>query len=228
MPLQLAFSADRASATKAAAVAQACWPNPATTGWDGARATTGLACTFAQDQEIYGEGDAADLFFKVLSGVVRTCKFQDDGCRQIDAFYVAGEVFGVDADACYRRTAEAVSDCTLMPYRRRGLEGLAANDDILAAQVFAYAMRSMSRAQDHALLLGRRCAVEKVTAFLKEWARHAPGERTIALAMSRRDIADYLGLTIESVSRALSQLQRDAVIELPSARRIRFTHKAAC
>ena len=218
MPVQLAFSSDVALIPTTIDKPKCFKP----TGWDGALSITGLVSTFAQDQEIYGEGDSAETFMRVVSGVVRTCKFLDDGCRQIDAFYTEGDVFGMGQEACYRLTAEAVCDCTLMFYRRRGLERLAANDDLLAAQIFSYAMRSMVRAQDHALLLGRRCAVEKVTAFLKEWGRRAPDEPTIALAMSRRDIADYLGLTIESVSRALTQLQRDAIIELPSARQIRF------
>ena len=97
----------------------------------------------------------------------------------------------------------------------------------LSRQMFAYAMQNMVRAQDHALLLGRKSAVEKVVAFLMEWAEHSPRSGTVALAMTRQDIADYLGLTIETVSRTLSQLERDAMIELPSARQIRFKDPAA-
>ncbi len=190
--------------------------------WDRALRATSFPSSFAQDREIYGEGDKARVFFKVRSGVVRTCKFLDDGSRQVDAFYVEGDVFGVGGDALYPLTAEAVSDCTLTSYRRRGLEGLASADGAFSAQLFSYAMRSTARAQDHSRLLGRRCAVEKVLAFLVQWAGDTPGERIMTLAMPRRDIADYLGLTNESVSRALTQLQKDGVIELPSARQVRF------
>jgi len=202
------------------------WKN-ATIERDGASATTGCSVQFAQDREIYGEGDTATVFFKVVEGVVRTCKFLSDGRRQIDAFHVAGDVFGFEAGVEYRLSAEAVCNCRLTSHRRRGLEELAATDLALSQQLFLYAMQGMARAQDHSLLLGRRSAVEKVAAFLVEWARHAGGCQTIILAMTRQDIADYLGLTIETVSRTLSQLERDAVIEIPTAREIRLKDLAA-
>ncbi len=194
---------------------------------DDALASTGHLVQFAQDCEIYGEGDKAAVFFKVVEGVVRTCKFLSDGRRQIDAFHVAGDVFGFEAGAEHRLSAEAVCNCWLTSHRRRGLEELAATDLALSQQLFSYAMRGMARAQDHSLLLGRRSAIEKVAAFLVEWARHAAGCPTITLAMTRQDIADYLGLTIETVSRTLSQLERDAVIEIPTARHIRLKNLAA-
>ena len=182
---------------------------------------------FPQDREIYGEGDAAGAFFKVVSGVVRTCKFLSDGRRQIDAFHVAGDVFGFEAGAAYRCSAEAVNDCTLNTYRRHGADRLAANDIGAAQQLFSYAMQGMARAQDHSLLLGRKNAAEKVAAFLLQCARQPAGSDTVALAMTRQDIADYLGLTIETVSRTLSQLERDGVIALPSPRQIRLKDVAA-
>jgi len=86
----------------------------------------------------------------------------------------------------------------------------------------AQVLRNLSRAQEHAVLLGRRSAVEKVAAFLLDWARQSSAAGTIGLAMTRQDIGDYLGLTIETVSRTLSQLERDGVIELPSVRQIRI------
>jgi CRP/FNR family transcriptional regulator, nitrogen fixation regulation protein len=206
------------------------WSNVATDGridWNDALAATGCMLHFTQDREIYGEGDAAEVFFKVVEGVVRTCKFLSDGRRQIDAFHVAGDVFGFEAGAEYRLSAEAVCNCTLTAHRRQGIDARAANDLALSQQLFLHAMRSMARAQDHSLLLGRRSAVEKVAAFLVEWAQHSAGGETIVLAMTRQDIADYLGLTIETVSRTLSQLERDAVIEIPTARQICIKDPAA-
>jgi CRP/FNR family nitrogen fixation transcriptional regulator len=175
---------------------------------------------FAPDTEIYAEGEAATSFYKVVSGVVRTCKFLSDGRRQIDAFYGTGEIFGFEAGAEHKLSAEAVSDCTVVPYRRRGFEGLAERDDKVAGQLFSFAMRCLERAQEHALLLGRRSAAQKLAAFLLEMADRQPAGTTIELPMTRQDIADYLGLTIETVSRTLSQLERDGVIALPSARRV--------
>ena len=89
-------------------------------------------------------------------------------------------------------------------------------------QIFSYAMRSLARAQKHAVLLGRRCAVEKLADFLVDWAAHSPESEVLTLEMPRRDIADYLGLTVETVSRAFAHLESKALIELPTARHIRF------
>jgi CRP/FNR family nitrogen fixation transcriptional regulator len=175
---------------------------------------------FSADSEIYAEGDDADCFYKVVSGVVRTCKFLSDGRRQIDAFHVAGDVFGFETAAEHRLSAEAVSDCTLITCRRRGFELLAGRDDRVAGQLFTYAMRCLERAQEHSLLLGRRSASQKLATFLLEMVDRRCGNEVIDLAMTRQDIADYLGLTIETVSRTLSQLERDGIISLPTARRV--------
>jgi CRP/FNR family nitrogen fixation transcriptional regulator len=177
---------------------------------------------FVADREICSEGSNADYFYKVVSGVVRTCKFLSDGRRQIDAFHVAGEIFGFESGSDYRLSAEAVSDCTVIAYRKNKQDLFAGNDALLSRELLSFAMRGMARAQDHSLLLGRRSAVEKVVAFLLDWAEKSGDQKTISLAMSRQDIADYLGLTIETVSRTLSQLERDAMIALPSARQIRL------
>jgi CRP/FNR family transcriptional regulator, nitrogen fixation regulation protein len=182
---------------------------------------------FAQDQSIYGEGEGAEVFFKVVSGVVRTCKFLSDGRRQIDSFYVAGDIFGLESTQAHSHCAEAVCECAVISYRRRGLEALAAEDKSLSRQLYSLAMRRLAQAQEHALSLGRRNAVEKVAAFLVDLSTNAPGVNIITLPMTRQDIADYLGLTMETVSRTLSQFERDAIIELPSARHVRMKDRAA-
>jgi len=187
---------------------------------------SGAPLHFTPDRGIYGEGDSAGLFFKVVSGVVRTCKFLNDGRRQIDAFYVPGDIFGFELGREYTLSAEAVCDCTVVPYRRRSTK-TTHDDDVISQELFPYAMRSLARAQEHSLLLGRRSAAEKVAAFLIEWAWHTGEGDIVSLAMTRQDIADYLGLTIETVSRTLSQLERDALIELPSARQIRLKDATA-
>ena len=135
-------------------------------GWERALSTTGSVLHFAQEREIYTEGDEAETFFKIISGVVRTCKFLSDGRRQIDAFHVEGDIFGFEPGDEHRLSAEAVSDCTVIAYRRRGVERLAANNDALSRQLFSYAVCNMARARDHSLLLGRKGAAEKVAAFL--------------------------------------------------------------
>jgi CRP/FNR family nitrogen fixation transcriptional regulator len=183
--------------------------------------------SFEQDSEIYAEGDQARSYYKVMTGMVRSCKFLIDGHRQIDAFYGPGDVFGFEAGGEHRRSAEAVCDCTVISYRRKGLEALAATNERLAQWFFSYALRSLERAQDHSLVLGRRSAAQKLAAFLLEISARTPNGEAIELAMTRQDIADYLGLTIETVSRTLSQFERNSVIAIPSTRRIRLEDLAS-
>ncbi len=176
----------------------------------------GSVHNFAQDCEIFAEGNRAEHFYKVVSGVVRTCKFLVDGRRQIDAFHMPGDIFGLEVGDDYRLSAEAVTDCTLILYRRSQL----GHDINLSQELLSLAMSGMARARDHSLLLGRRSAVEKVAGFLLAWFEKSHDAAMVSLAMTRQDIADYLGLTIETVSRTLSQLERDNVIDLPTARQI--------
>jgi CRP/FNR family nitrogen fixation transcriptional regulator len=181
---------------------------------------TGVTVHAAADHQIYAEGDEARCFYKVVSGVVRTCRFLSDGRRQIDAFHREGDVFGFEAGADHRMSAEAVTECTVIAYRRRGLETMVSQDDRLGRWFFAHAMTCMASAREHSLLLGRASAAQKIAAFLLEVGDREGGGGVVDLMMSRQDIADYLGLTIETVSRTLSQLERDGVIGLPSARRV--------
>jgi CRP/FNR family nitrogen fixation transcriptional regulator len=180
-----------------------------------------------EGREIFAQGGNNDTFFRVVSGVVRCCKFLSDGRRQIEGFYGAGDIFGFEAGAEHDLSAEAVSECTLIAYRRANVETLAQRDLTVGRQLFGYAMEGMTRARDHALLLGRRGAAEKVAAFLLDMAERSADGRTVALAMTRQDIGDYLGLTIETVSRTFSQLERDGMIELLNARQVRLQNPDA-
>ena len=177
--------------------------------------SVGPVMAFGQDREIYGEGEDAGVCYKVLSGVVRTCKFLADGRRQIDAFHVAGDLFGLEPGSAHSLSAEAVSDCRVVALRRSAEQS---SSPLFLTQI----IRNLARAREHALLLGRRCAAEKVAAFLLGWEEQSAAEGIVTLAMTRQDIGDYLGLTIETVSRTLSQFERDGIIDLPSARLIRI------
>lgn len=181
---------------------------------------SGAVMQIAADREIYAEGDETDYFYKVTEGTVRTCRFLSDGRRQIDAFHMDGEVFGLEAGGDHRMTAEAVTDCALIAYRRRGLEAMLFQDDLLSQWFFSHAMTAMASTREHSLLLARASAVQKIAAFLQEIAQRQSSKNVVDLAMSRQDIADYLGLTIETVSRTLSHLERDKTIALPAARHV--------
>ena len=186
----------------------------------------GSVHAYAKDGEIFAEGDRASFVYKVLSGVVRTSKLLSDGRRQIDAFHLAGDIFGIEADDEHRFCAEAVGDCTVLAYRRSNLATLTANDPETAKDMTIGMVRSLVRAQDHTLLLGRKSALEKIATFLLDMADRAGGSVVLDLPMSRTDIADYLGLTIETVSRSFTQLERQGAIELVSARRVLLSNKA--
>jgi CRP/FNR family transcriptional regulator, nitrogen fixation regulation protein len=217
MSVSLAVAAKHGQMSSSTAYAPLPWVEPAESD---RLELTGVTVHVAADHQIYSEGDEARSFYKVVSGVVRTCRFLSDGRRQIDAFHREGDVFGLEAGADHRMAAEAVVDCSVIAYRRRGLETMVCQDDRLSQWFFSHAMTSMAAAREHGLLLGRASAVQKIAAFLQEVAGHDRSSGVIDLAMSRQDIADYLGLTIETVSRTLSQLDRDGVIGLPSARRV--------
>jgi CRP/FNR family nitrogen fixation transcriptional regulator len=182
----------------------------------------GAVVQVAEGREIFAEGDEPDLFYKVVSGVVRICKFLNEGRRQIVSFHVAGEVFGLELGTDRQLAAEAVSDCTLICYRRRGIELMAQKDQTVSQQLLQYAMQNLAQAQAHALLLARRGAAEKVACFLLDWQERSNGDETIHLAMTRQEIADYLALTIETVSRSFSQFERDGVIALHNTRDLRL------
>ena len=153
----------------------------------------GAVHNFVQDREIFSEGADAEYFYKVVSGVVRTCKFLTDGRRQIDAFYVAGDIFGLEPNGDYRLSAEAVTDCTVVAYRKNKLDMFATGDGQLSRELLVFVTQGMTRAQDHCMLLGRRSAMEKVAGFLLDWNGKSPARDMISLAMTRQDIADYLG-----------------------------------
>ncbi|EIM29791.1 helix-turn-helix domain-containing protein [Microvirga lotononidis] len=194
---------------------------------DAATPTIGSVQSFAKDEEIFAEGDRAAFIYKVLSGVVRTSKLLSDGRRQIDAFHLAGDIFGIEAGDEYRFCAESVGDCVVGAYRRSHLASLTGKDAQLAQDMTMGMMRSLVRAQNHMLLLGRKSAVEKIASFLLDMAERNEDDRALDLPMSRTDIADHLGLTIETVSRSFTQLERQGIIALPSARHVLLTNRAA-
>jgi CRP/FNR family nitrogen fixation transcriptional regulator len=182
----------------------------------------------AKDEQLFCEGDRAAFFYKVVSGAIRTSKLLSDGRRQIDAFHLPGDIFGIESGDEHRFTAEALGAATVIVYRRCGLETLASGDATFSRQIVAAMMRSLERAQDHMLLLGRKSAMEKIATFLLDMAERFAEADHVDLPMSRTDIADHLGLTIETVSRSLTQLERQGVIELPAHRRtILLRNKAA-
>jgi CRP/FNR family transcriptional regulator, nitrogen fixation regulation protein len=186
-------------------------------------ARLGAPIPFARDSEIYGEGEEAEYIYQVVSGAVRTYKILNDGRRQIGAFYLPGDIFGLEIGETHDLSAEAVCDCTVAVIKRSSLVKLAKGDSSITQALWTLTARELQRVQKHVLLLVRS-AQERVASFLLEMADRTASAGSVVLPMSRRDIADYLGLTIETVSRALAALEGQAAIELTGARRVQLTN----
>ncbi len=176
--------------------------------------------SYRKDEEIYGEGEPSEYVYQVISGAVRTYKLLSDGRRQIGAFHLPGDMFGLDPGMSHRLTAEAIADTTVRLVKRRSLETAAASNVQVAHNLWTMTASDLQHAEDHMLLLGRKTALERVATFLLEMDRRLTKAGMMALPMSRRDIGDYLGLTLETVSRTLSQLNDQGILVFSSARQI--------
>jgi CRP/FNR family nitrogen fixation transcriptional regulator len=187
----------------------------------------GAAMPFSRNMEIYGEGEPAEYLYKVIRGAVRTHKLLNDGRRQIGGFYLPGDVFGMEIDDVHRLSAEAICDSRILVIKRGALVALAGRDSDVARELWAMTARELAHLQNLMLTLGRKTAQERLAAFLLEMAERNRGGDAVDLPMSRQDIADYLGLTIETVSRTLTQLENALAIALPTSRRIVLRNRAA-
>lgn len=187
----------------------------------------GTRVRYSRNAEIFGEDEPGEFVYKVVSGAVRLSKLMSDGRRQISAFYLPGDIFGIETEDLHLFSAEAVGDSDLMIVKRVPFLAEIIRHPDLSAQLWTHAMHHLRRAQHHMLLLGRKNAQERIAAFLLELAERLSCKGDITLPMSRQDIADYLGLTIETVSRTLTQLERDGLIGIPVSRQIVLRDRAA-
>jgi CRP-like cAMP-binding protein len=206
---------------------QAANPPPVHSGGSaGAIELMGAPMPFARNAEIYEEGEPAEYLYKVIEGTVRTSKLLADGRRQIGGFYLPGDVFGLETADEHTFSAEAITDAKVLVIKRSALIAQAGRDHDIVRELWTWTSRELSRAQGHTTLL-IKSAQERVAAFLLEMADRVPSGDGVDLPMSRQDIADYLGLTIETVSRTLSRLEHRAAIELPSSRHIVLRNRSA-
>ena len=180
----------------------------------------GARMNFERNAEIFGEEEPADYLYKVLSGAVRICKLMSDGRRQIGAFYLPGDVFGMEPGEVHRFAAEAIADSSILIVKRSAFIIAARRNSGMVAELWTETMTHLQQAQEHMLVLGRKNAQERIATFLLEMARRLSKQGAVELPMPRQDIADYLGLTIETVSRTFTQLERDGVIAMLASRRI--------
>jgi CRP/FNR family nitrogen fixation transcriptional regulator len=192
---------------------------------DDLMARIGVRMTFAKDEEIYGQGEEADLIYRVISGTVRTSRFMPDGRRPVGDFYYAGDLFGLEIGDEHAMSAEALSDCVILVASRQALRAAGGGGE-LSALIWEATVRELESTRLHLNLLVRKTACERVASFLLGLADRNGGE-TVELAMGRQDMADYLGLTIETVSRMVTQLQGSKVVEFKSCRQFRIRNREA-
>jgi CRP/FNR family transcriptional regulator, nitrogen fixation regulation protein len=186
----------------------------------------GAPMSFSRNTEIYGENEPADYLYKVVSGSVRTYKIFDDGRRQIGGFYFPGDMFGLEHGESHQFSAEAIDNCVVLVVKRSALVALAERDGDIARQLWSHTAAELQRVRAHMLLL-IKSAEQRVACFLIEMAGRTSSHEVVELPMSRQDIADYLGLTIETVSRTLTHLEAKAAIALPTSRRIVLRNRTA-
>jgi CRP/FNR family transcriptional regulator, nitrogen fixation regulation protein len=191
----------------------------------------GAVMSYPRNTEVFGENEPADYVYKVISGSVRTYKILGDGRRQVGGFYLPGDIFGLEFAEEHALSAEAITDAKVLVVKRSALAALAEREATVGRELYALTARELRRVQERILLL-IKSAQERVASFLLEMAERTPAgnsielpnaielPNTIELPMSRQDIADYLGLTIETVSRTLTALESAAAIDVPTSRRI--------
>ena len=175
---------------------------------------------YSQGTRVFWEGEPAEYIYEIRDGAVRTYKLLSDGRRQIAAFYLPGDIFGIETDELHRFSAEAIIDTTVWIAKRHSMfEGLDNGDLAYTKSALELLQQTLQHVQNQLLLLGRQTALERVAYFLLEMDRRLKKPAVIILPMRRRDIADYLGLSLETVSRGLSVLRDNGIISVESQRR---------
>lgn len=181
---------------------------------------------FSRGQTIFFEGDDAKCFFEVVSGTVRCCGLIQDGRRQIHRFAGPGELLGLGGEKTFNYSAEAVDEVVVLIRDLSSLDEAIGCDGDLRRKVLDALRSELAAVRCHTVLLGRMNAIEKLAAFLLALSTRSNGiDSLIELPMTRIDIADFLGLTIETVSRKLHELHREGVIALDGPNRVRIADR---
>jgi CRP-like cAMP-binding protein len=190
--------------------------------------------TYEPGQSIFWEGDRSEFVYKLLHGATKGYKLLSNGRSQIARFAISGDLLGHPAFDSYAYTAEVLNRAEVLQFPKKRFDQVAEQDPLLRRALGALLAQELHETQKQVLLLGRMAAMERVSQFLVDFAERARGDRAVGDAMSvlvelpmtRADIADYLGLTIETVSRIFSRFRRGGLIELPKPNVIRFRDPA--
>jgi len=211
------------SQVSAGAAAQKCVEAPLS-----ALDALGTVCRFGRNETIFGEGDELQSSYKIMSGAVRLSRITEDGRRQIVEFRGPGDFIGFEWVGEYALTAEAVRDVTAVRYMRTRVDRMLELRSDVRDSVMALIRGELRAAHEHLVTLGCQGAKERVATFLLQLARRAGAKDgdTIEIELGRQDMADYLGLTLETISRTFSEFRRIGAIGLPERRKIVLRSKA--
>jgi CRP-like cAMP-binding protein len=186
----------------------------------------GAVIALRRDEPLFRPGDRAEFYFKVLKGAVRNCRVLADGRRHIGEFFLAGDFIGLDAAESYAFAAEAIVETTLIRYSRRKVEAMAADEPRIGLSLVEIMRAGLAAAHERMLLLGHMTAMERIASFLLDLSTRR-GDGRVSLPMTRTDIGDYLGLTMETVSRAFSQLKSGGIITQQGLHELTIAKRAA-
>jgi CRP-like cAMP-binding protein len=191
----------------------------------------GTVLALERDRPVYGEGDTATCWYRLLSGTVRVFRMLADGRRHIGEFVFSGQFFGFEPGRVHIQGAEAVEPATVVAYPLIAIEQRMAQDHHARRVVGNLMVERVAATQQRVLTLGSLNASERLAAFLLEMARRVPGPAGDALVadlpMSRADVADYLGLTVETVSRVFTAMRRQGAIRLATANHVEILDLAS-
>ena len=180
---------------------------------------------FAHGEQLFRQGDPVRLIYQLREGVVISYRLLSDGRRQVTGFHLPGELVGLEASTEYTTTAEALSQVQASAIGRADLADRAGRDIDLARALWQATTHAFQQSERHALILARHGATERVAAFLLDFAERLGHPELVDLPMTRQDIADFLGLTIHTVSRTLSQLETEGLIQARSTRHVRLLER---
>lgn len=187
--------------------------------------------TLAAGETFVAEGDRATHFFAITAGSVKVFKLLPDGRRQVTGFLFQGDFLGLAFNDSYTYSAEALTDTTVCRMPRQQFEGVIGAYPVMERRLLAMASNELAAAQEQMVMLGRKTAQERVASFLlgliRRQERLGRDGKAIRLTMTRTDIADYLGLTTETVSRTFTGLRAAGHIELDGTTLVRVLDRDA-
>jgi CRP/FNR family nitrogen fixation transcriptional regulator len=186
----------------------------------------GAHASFKRHAELFGESESADFAYCLVSGTLRTYKLLADGRRQIGAFCGPGDLLGLRVGCSHSTSASAVTDVSVLVLKRRTLFDLATNDPAVAQHLWYHVGQELERLQNRLVVL-IKTADERVAGFLLEMGHFYASGSQIEIRMPRQDIADYLGLTIETVCRILRRFEASSMITLPTSRTVILRNRSA-